>query len=75
METGDISVSHADELKKTNMNAFDEHTPIDGEETDNTETRADEAQTEKDNAQTGASNTTSENESHAYRIKLRSHRK
>ncbi len=47
LETGDISVSHADELKKTTMNAFDEHTPIDSEETYNTETRADEAQTNR----------------------------
>ncbi len=28
LETGDISVSHADELKRANMNEFDEHTPI-----------------------------------------------
>ncbi len=35
LETGYISVSHADELKKTNMNEFNEHTPIDSEETDN----------------------------------------
>ncbi len=46
LESGDISVSHADELKKTNMNEFYEHTPIDSEETDNTETRAVETQTE-----------------------------
>ncbi len=52
METGDISVSHADELKKTNMNEFDEHTPIDSEEIGNTESRADEAQTGTDSANT-----------------------
>ncbi len=75
METGDISVSHADELKQTNMNEFDEHTLTDSEETDNTETQADEAQTGKDSAQTGTSNTASDNENHAYRMKLRSHRK
>ncbi len=56
METGDISVSHADELKKTNMNEFDKHAPIDSEGTDKTETRADETQTETDSAQTGTSN-------------------
>ncbi len=55
LENGDISVSHADELKKTNMNEFDET----DEETDNAETRADEAQTGTDSAQTGTSNTTS----------------
>ncbi len=75
LETGNISVSHADELKNTNINEFDEHTPIHSEETDNTETRADEAQTKIDSAQTGTSNTASENKSHAYRTKLRSHRK
>ncbi len=63
LETGDISVSHADELKKTTMNEFDEHTPTDSEETDNTETRTDEAQTGTDNAPTGTSNNASENES------------
>ncbi len=31
LETGDISNSHADELKKAYMNEFDEHTPIDSE--------------------------------------------
>ncbi len=63
METGDISVSHADELKLT-----------DSEKTDNTETQTDEAQTGTDSAQTGTRYTASDNESHAYRMKLRSHR-
>ncbi len=71
LETGDISVSHADErLKQTNMNEFDEHTLIDSEETDNTETQTDEAQTGTDSAQTGTSNTASENDSHAYRNEI-----
>ncbi len=55
---------------------------IDSEETFNTETHADKAETETnhvetetDNAQTGTSNTASDNESYAYRMKLRSHRK
>ncbi len=47
LENGDTSVSHADELKQTNMNEFDEHTLINSEETDNTETQTDEAQTEQ----------------------------
>ncbi len=38
VETADVSVSHADELKKTNTNEFDEHTPIYSEETNNTAT-------------------------------------
>ncbi len=75
LETSDIIVSHADELKRTKMNEFDEHTPIDSEESDNTETRADEAQTETDSAQTGTSHTASDNERHVYRMKLLSHRK
>ncbi len=57
------------------MNEFDEHTPIDSEETDNTETRTDETQTGTDSAQTETSNNASENESHAYNMKLRSHGK
>ncbi len=52
-----------------------EHTLKDSEETDNTETQADEAQTGTNSAPTGTSNTASDNESHAYRIKLQSHRK
>ncbi len=82
METGDISVRHADELKQTKINEFGEHTLIDSEETDNTETQTDRTETEAnhietvtDNAQTGTSHTASENESHDYRKKLRSHRK
>ncbi len=43
--TGDISVRHADELKQTNMNDSGEHTLIDSEETDNTETQTDKAET------------------------------
>ncbi len=75
LETGDISVRHADELKQTNMNEFGAHTLMDSEETDNTETQTDEAQTGTDSAQTGTSNTASDNESNAYKMKLRSHRK
>ncbi len=64
------------------MIEFGEHTLIDSEETDNTETQTDKAETETnhvetetDSAQTGTSHTASDNESHAYRMKLRSHRK
>ncbi len=64
------------------MNELGEHTLIDSEETDNTETQSDRAETETNHvetgtysAQTGTSHTASENESHDYRKKLRSHRK
>ncbi len=82
LETGDISVRHADELKQTDINECGEHTLTDSEETDNTETQTDKAVTETnhietgtDSAQTGTSHTASENKSHDYRKKLRSHRK
>ncbi len=77
IETGDISVRHADELKLTKMNEFEDHTLI-----DNTETQTDKAEAETnhvetgiDSAQTGTSHTASDTESHDYRKKLRSHRK
>ncbi len=41
LETGDISVRHADEFKQTKMNKSGEHRLIDSEETDNTETQTD----------------------------------
>ncbi len=79
LETGDISVRHADELKQTKINEFGEDTLKDGEETDNTETQTDKAEretnhveTETNSAQAGTSHTASENESHNYRKKLRS---
>ncbi len=46
LETGDISVRHADELKQTKNNEFGEHTLISSEETVNTETQTDKAETE-----------------------------
>ncbi len=64
LETSDISVRHADELKQTNMNELGENTVIDSNEIDSTA-----IETETD------SHTASENESHAYRMKLRSNRK
>ncbi len=77
IETSDISVRHADELKQIKMNEFDEHTLI-----DNTKTQTDKAgaetnhvETGTDSAQTGASHTASDTESHDYRKKLRCHRK
>ncbi len=33
LDTGDISVRHADELKRTNMNEIEEHTLMDRKET------------------------------------------
>ncbi len=79
LENGDSSVRHADELKQTNMNEFGEHKLIDSEKTDNTETQTDKAETETNHvetgtvsAQTGTSHTASDNESHVYRMNLRS---
>ncbi len=75
LETGDISVRNADELKQTNMNVSGEQILLDSEETDNTETQTDKAETKTNHVETGTSNTASDNESHAYKMKLRSHRK
>ncbi len=86
LETGDISVRHADELKQTHMNEFNENTLIDNEEAGktetntetetktNTETVTNHVETGTDSAQTGTSHTAADNENHAYKIKLRSHR-
>ncbi len=68
LETSDISVRHADELKQTNMNELGENTIIGSEEIDSTEKHT-AIETETD------SHTASENESHACRMKLRSNRK
>ncbi len=78
LETSDISLRHADELKQTNMNEIDEHTLIDSDEAGNTDT--DKAESETNHVETGTdrtksetSHTASNSESHAYRMKLRSH--
>ncbi len=47
------SVRHADELRQTKMNEFGEHTLVDSEETDNTETQTDKTQTETNHVETG----------------------
>ncbi len=77
IESGDISVRHADELKQTKMNEFEDHTPIDNTErqTDKAEAETDHVETGIDSAQKGTSNTASDTESHDYREKLRSHKK
>ncbi len=79
MASGDISVRHEDELKLTHKTEFSEHAPIDSgkkkkkkkHETD-TETSHEELGT--DSAQTGRRHTPTDNESHAYKMKLRSHK-
>ncbi len=53
LETGDISVRHADELEQTKNNEFGKHTLIDSEETDNTETQTDKAETKTNHVETG----------------------
>ncbi len=80
LETGDISVRHADELKQTNMNEFGEYAVIDSDETnstetDKTETDTNNVETGTDSAQTETSHHAADDESHDYRKKLRSHRK
>ncbi len=80
METGDISIRHADELKQTNTNEFGEYAVIDsGEtnstETDKTETDTNNVETGTDSAQTETSHHTADDESHDYRKKLRRRRK
>ncbi len=81
LETGDIRVRHVDDLKQTHINEFNENTLIDSEEAGKTETDTDKAETETetnhvetgtDSAQSGTSHTAADNESQAYRMKLRS---
>ena len=63
LETGDISVRHADELKLTHMKDYDEHKETHDTVIDNAQT----------NPEPGTNLTELENESHAYKMKLRSH--
>ncbi len=80
METVDISVRFAVELKQTNMNEFGEYAVKDSDETnttetDNTETYTNNEETGTVSAQTETSHHAADDESHDYRKKLRSHRK
>ncbi len=63
------------------MNEIDEHTLIDSDEAGNTDTDTDKAESETNHVETGTdrtqsetSHTASNSESHAYRMKLRSHK-
>ncbi len=74
IETGDISVRHANELKQTKMNEFEDNTLLETQ-TDKAEADTDHVETGLDSAQTGTSHTASDTESHDYRKKLRSRKK
>ncbi len=71
IETGDISVRHADELTRTKMNELDENTLIYNTETQTNKAEAEtkHVETRTDCAQTGTSHTGSGDESHDYRKK------
>ncbi len=63
LETGDVSVRHADELKQTHMNNYEEHKEIQDTLTENVQT----------DPESGTHQAKPDNESHAYKMKLRSH--
>ncbi len=65
METGDISVRHADELKQTYINNYEEDKEIQDTITENVQT----------DPGSGTHQTKLDNDSHAYKMKLRSHSK
>ncbi len=53
LDTGDISVRHADELKRTNINEIDEHTLMDRKKTGNTDTDTDKAEKKEEKEASG----------------------
>ncbi len=65
METGDICVRHADELKQTHINNYEENKEIQDTVTENVQT----------DPESSTHQTKLDNKSHAYKMKFRSHSK
>ncbi len=71
--SGDISIRHVDKLKLTHMPDFSGDASIDSEETHETNTETLQEESGTGNTQTRTRDTPTDDESHVYRRKLRSH--